>query len=589
MIAPFYRAGRRSRSACVDHKPRTLRVEPLEQRCMLSAGHGGDLPTIAEGDSQTVIGPHHALVGHPGSPDTHFFAETGDEHHFAWQDQDQDPSTPDVIDIFYDFRDIPGRWGENLITPGQIAMAELALDKWEVASSGKIQFIRDTGALRSDIINIGTGNLRALGKFRSGPGGILGLGGGTYTHNSDDHTITGGVAWMDSGDAWDEVNGNGDIDGEFDYFTVVAQEIGHALGLGHDSSGTHIMNGRYTGEVADYSTADAGHIQAAYEVSGPVNAAPAVSITSPGDGELFANGASGASEASISFVGTADDSEDGDLTGSITWTSGGNIIGTGGAFSATLANDMNHTITATVTDLGGSTTSESITITVGTPTVATSVLVNSVTYVTQGGKNKDRNLSVTVGLVDDLGIMVSGASVSITLSNDTSGGPWLGTGTTGAEGIVTWTLKNAPVGTYTTVVTAVSADSLTWNGSTPTNEITKSSSSGKPAVGEMLFAGASVSSSIGLSSELLIVESDGRFGGTEVFSGRQEHSSTDDAPVRRRATARRAARPAFSRAAVDVSMEAMAESRSALRHRTASRRMAEELPSELEELISAIS
>ena len=93
--------------------------------------------TIAEGDSLTVIGPHHADPDHEGTQ-THFFAETGDEHHFAWQDQD---TATGVIDIYYDFRDVPGKWGDNLITPGQIAMAELALDKWEIASGGKIQWI----------------------------------------------------------------------------------------------------------------------------------------------------------------------------------------------------------------------------------------------------------------------------------------------------------------------------------------------------------------------------------------------------------------------------------------------------------------
>jgi len=121
-------------------------VERLEDRTMLSgsaliaysnAGHSTALdtsagnddgpPTVADGESQTVIGPHHADPGHAGTQ-THFFAETGDAHHFAWQDQNM--STPDVIDINYDYRDLGGRWGANVITSGQIAMTELALDKW---------------------------------------------------------------------------------------------------------------------------------------------------------------------------------------------------------------------------------------------------------------------------------------------------------------------------------------------------------------------------------------------------------------------------------------------------------------------------
>jgi len=88
------------------------------------------------------------------------------------------------------------------------------------------------------------------------------------------------------------------------------------------------------------------------------------------------------------------------------------------------------------------------------------------------------------------------------------------------------------------------------------------------------------------------VKSSPQFGGAERLAGMQADSSTDDAPVSRRATARRAAHPVLSRAAVDASMEGMAEARSALQQRTALRRGLRapvELPGELEELISAIS
>ena len=79
-----------------------------------------------------IVSAHHAEAGHPGSPNTHFFAETGDAHHFAWQDRDL--STPDVIDIDYDFRAVGGF--ANLITPGQQAAAEFALQVWENATAG---------------------------------------------------------------------------------------------------------------------------------------------------------------------------------------------------------------------------------------------------------------------------------------------------------------------------------------------------------------------------------------------------------------------------------------------------------------------
>jgi len=99
------------------------------------------------------------------------------------------------------------------------------------------------------------------------------------------------------------------------------------------------------------------------------NAAPAVTITSPADGASFTSG------SSISFAGSASDAEDGDLTGSLVWTSSlDGPIGTGGSFSATLS-DGTHTISAAVTDSGSLTGSASITLVVqpapgGTVTVA---------------------------------------------------------------------------------------------------------------------------------------------------------------------------------------------------------------------------
>jgi hypothetical protein len=92
---------------------------------------------------------------------------------------------------------------------------------------------------------------------------------------------------------------------------------------------------------------------------GTANDSPRVSITSQSDGASFNSG------DSISFDGSASDTEDGDLTGSLVWTSNlDGYIGTGGSFSAVLS-DGTHTITASVADSGGSNDSDSITIIIG--------------------------------------------------------------------------------------------------------------------------------------------------------------------------------------------------------------------------------
>ena len=200
--------------------------------------------------------------------------------------------------------------------------------------------------------------------------------------------------------------------------------------------------------------------------SGPVNNAPTVSITSPADGSPFDSG------ATILFEGTASDTEDGGLTAGLVWTSDlEGQIGTGGSFATTLS-DGSHTITASVTDSGGKTGSASVSITVGAPSGLTTISVASITYATDGGRNSDRHLLITVALVDDVGDPVADASVSIDVYLD---GSLYGTrtGTTGTDGTVTFKANNAPSGTYTTIVTDVTADGLTWDGITPNNGFTK--------------------------------------------------------------------------------------------------------------------
>ena len=223
---------------------------------------------------------------------------------------------------------------------------------------------------------------------------------------------------MDSAETWDEFNGN--PPDTFDYLSVVTQEVGHALGLGHDDDlgGTNIMNGSYTGEVAEYSTNDEEHTQAVYGdgVGAPVDIAPTVDITSPSDGDPFTAG------ATIGFGGTTSDTEDGILSASLVWTSSidGQIAPTA---SSPRRSAMGTTpITASVTNLGGNTVTQSVSILVGdAPAVATSVSVDSISYATQVGKNGDKYLSVTVAILDDLGNPSSGALVLITLKKSATG------------------------------------------------------------------------------------------------------------------------------------------------------------------------
>ena len=91
-----------------------------------------------------------------------------------------------------------------------------------------------------------------------------------------------------------------------------------------------------------------------FTVTAVVNTPPTVTITSPADGSIF--------EVTdvVGFVGTADDFEDGGLTGSLAWTSDiDGPIGGGGAPSTMLTAGY-HTVTAEVMDSMGETGSDTV-------------------------------------------------------------------------------------------------------------------------------------------------------------------------------------------------------------------------------------
>lgn len=101
------------------------------------------------------------------------------------------------------------------------------------------------------------------------------------------------------------------------------------------------------------------------------------------------------------------------------------------------------------------------------------VSVDSISYGGSGGRNGDKDLKITVALLDDLASPVEGAAVEIWLINETTGQLWIGSAPTGADGTVTFSLRSAPAGTYSTTVMSVDAAGLTWDGNTPTNSYTK--------------------------------------------------------------------------------------------------------------------
>jgi hypothetical protein len=97
---------------------------------------------------------------------------------------------------------------------------------------------------------------------------------------------------------------------------------------------------------------------------------PQISITAPTDGTSVVEG------TPLTFTGTASDTEDGDLSAAITWTSSlDGALGTGASVNATLSLGS-HTVTASVSDAGGQEVSAPISITI-TPTGGTAQTITS--------------------------------------------------------------------------------------------------------------------------------------------------------------------------------------------------------------------
>jgi N-acetylmuramoyl-L-alanine amidase len=191
-----------------------------------------------------------------------------------------------------------------------------------------------------------------------------------------------------------------------------------------------------------------------YFGQGPVNEPPTVIISSPADGASFD------SDALISFAGSASDTEDGDLTANLAWTSSrdGNI-GIGDSFNVVLS-DGTHTITASVIDSGGLGGEDSITITVGGGSgEAGGMYVWDISFA-ETGRNLKALVTIKVdsdgdGIAEAADAAVGGADVSFTLAHE-AGTAQSYSGTTDSSGQARFQWRRAPSGTYTGTVTGVS-------------------------------------------------------------------------------------------------------------------------------------
>lgn len=135
---------------------------------------------------------------------------------------------------------------------------------------------------------------------------------------------------------------------------------GNAFQIGTTETCGGLAAGAIPNNTYGYGRID---VLAAFNAAGstPVNQPPTVSISSP------ANGASYNCPATVTYSGSATDPEQGNLSSSIGWTDSGlGSLGTGASVSRTYDCTAagNHLITAKVTDNGGVSDTDSITISI---------------------------------------------------------------------------------------------------------------------------------------------------------------------------------------------------------------------------------
>ena len=250
-----------------------------------------------------------------------------------------------------------------------------------------------------------------------------------------------------------------------DIETIALHEFGHVAGLGHSDDTRAIMFAFYSAPAIQRTLAadDIAGLKSVYDP-----ASPAVPGTIAGT-VFNIDGTTPLAGATVST-----DTDESDVSDS------------NGMYKIEGVTVGDRTVTASKSGY----TSESSAVTVAekqdvigvdfdldiaeVPTTGTST-VNTITYSTSGGKNGDKDLLITISVIDAAvsGGPVEGAVVNIELMLPDGR---VATGTnavTGSGGTVTYRWGKARRGTYSTHIVSVTSPDFDWDNNYPTNSFTK--------------------------------------------------------------------------------------------------------------------
>jgi hypothetical protein len=196
----------------------------------------------------------------------------------------------------------------------------------------------------------------------------------TYYWSSGGQALDTDIVFWDG--AYKFFTGSSGCTGGFYIEDVATHEFGHALGLGHSavSDATMVSGQQYCGTYKrSLAVDDILGLEVIYPISS-TNVPPTVAIVTPLTNSTFTLG------ATISFTGTAVDTEDGVLTPNLQWSSNlSGALGTGGSIARVLAAGT-HTITASATDSNNSTRVATISVTVNDPAPPSGVTLQARGY-----------------------------------------------------------------------------------------------------------------------------------------------------------------------------------------------------------------
>ena len=208
-------------------------------------------------------------------------------------------------------------------------------------------------------------------------------------------------------------------DGDISSSIVWTSNLQAGAGIGAELSTSQLIDGVHT--ITD-SNGNSSNESVTVTVS---DTFPTISITSPPDGTVSGPG------SFVLFEGTANDTEDGDISEQIVWSSNLQAgSGTGASFSVNLLIMGVHTITATITDALGNVATDTVMVTVSntTPTVSITNPIDGATFASGATVNfagtasdtEDGDISSLIVWTSNLlpGLSATGANLSTNLLID---------------------------------------------------------------------------------------------------------------------------------------------------------------------------